>query len=345
MSDADIETGHVRDRDVEVASADSANRPGSDHFVVETGHCRTELLARRQRYIEAATADNTRRAYRSAVRHFERWGGVLPTSPDKVIRYLLEHARRLNPRTLSLRLTALRRWHELQGFPDPTASPEVRKTLRGIERVHGRPKEKARVFSMDQLRAMLDAFEQEEGLRPLRDRALLLTGCLGAFRRSELVAVRVEHLQWEPRGVVILLPRSKTDKEGHGRRKALPRGAVSLCPVTALRDWLAAARIDDGPVFRSISRWGNLGTDALTPAAVSQVLRRAAERAGLENAAELSGHSLRRSLATSAYRAGASMEAIMRQGGWTSRTVREYIEEAGEFEDNAAGVLVGSDGT
>lgn len=303
------------------------------------------LRQQEQRYLTAATADNTRRTYRSAVRQFERWGGALPADEATVIRYLLAHAETLNPRTLSLHLTALRQWHRYQGFPDPTASPQVRKTLTGIARMHGRPKRKAKAFSGQDFMAMVDVYTAQDDepadLRALRDRTLLLIAYFGAFRRSELVRIEVAHLTWEPEGLIIALPRSKTDQQGDGKLRALPYGAGALCPVQALQAWLMAADIQDGPVFRNLNRWGQLGKTALTAASVNLILKTAARAAGLPYVPAVSSHSFRRSLATGAYRAGASFESIKRQGGWKNdTTVWEYIEEAQAFEDNAAGKLL-----
>src|SRR5437016_5920896 len=98
-------------------------------------------------YIKAATSQNTRRAYQSDIRHFENWGGPLPAAPEHVIQYLLHFAQNLNTRTLSRRLVALRHWHVYQGFPDPTKQPAVIKTLAGITRTHGKPREKASPLS------------------------------------------------------------------------------------------------------------------------------------------------------------------------------------------------------
>src|SRR5580700_814413 len=94
-------------------------------------------------YIQAATSQNTRKAYRQDIQHFIAWGGLLPTTVSIIIRYLHDHADILNSRTLSRRLTALKHWHTYQEFPDPTEHPLVRKTLIGIQNTHGRPKEKA----------------------------------------------------------------------------------------------------------------------------------------------------------------------------------------------------------
>jgi integrase len=255
--------------------------------------------------------------------------------------YLLAHAQTLNPRTLSLRLTALRHWHQLQGFPDPTAAPQVRKTLQGIARLHGKPKRQAKAFRLEHLEAMISLLSISSTLKASRDRALILVGFFGAFRRSELVAVQVEQLRWEPEGVVIELPRSKTDPSGEGKLKALPYGGGGLCPVRALQHWLQTARINSGPVFRRLNRWETLLETPLHPASVTLILKAVAAQAGLNFVPQLSSHSLRRSLATSAHRAGASFESIKRQGGWSHEgTVWQYIEAAQHFEDNAASVLL-----
>lgn len=292
-------------------------------------------------YLQAATSVNTRRTYQSAIRHFESWGGLLPATESIVIRYLLEHAEKLNPRTLSLRLTALRQWHRFQKFPDPTDAVEVRKTLKGIEWIHGKPKRKAKAFRLEHLETMITFLSRSDDLKSIRDRALLLMGFFGSFRRSELTAVKVEHLAFEPEGVIITLPRSKTDQTGEGKFKALPYDEGLLCPVTALRQWLELSGIKDGSIFRGITRWNELKRDELNPASINFILKTVALKANLDFVPELSSHSLRRSFATSAYRAGASFESIKRQGGWEhDGTVREYIEEVQHFEDNAVAVLL-----
>ncbi|WP_081832521.1 tyrosine-type recombinase/integrase [Pseudomonas sp. Ant30-3] len=300
-----------------------------------------QFTQQHQRFLAAATSDNTRRTYRSAIRHFLAWGGVLPCDEVAVIRYLLSFAEVLNPRTLALRLTALAQWHRYQGFPDPTASATVRKTLRGIERVNGRPRQKAKALLLEDLERIVTCLDALEGLAALRDSALLQVGYFGAFRRNELVMLEVHYLQWEREGLRITLPRSKTDQAGEGLDKAIPFGDSICCPATALRRWLDAAQIEQGPLFRRISRWGVLGEVALHEGSVNAILAARAEAAGLSYVPEMSSHSLRRGLATSAHRAGADFLEIKRQGGWRhDGTVYGYIEEAKAFEENAAGLLL-----
>jgi len=297
-------------------------------------------------YLHAATAENTRRTYRTAIRTFERWGGLLPTTPDRIIRYLLDQAALRNPRTLALHLTALRQWHSLQGFTDPTAAPEVRKTLRGIQRAQGRPRRKATALRVEDLKGLVEALRAQQTLVAARDEALLMVGYFGAFRRSELVGISIAHLGWVPEGLLIELPRSKTDQKGEGRMRALPRGPTGFCPVAALERWLAAAGLREGPVFRAIDRWGRVAVAPLSGSNVNRILKRIGLACGYHEVPRLSSHSLRRGLSTSAARAGASFEAIKRQGGWRhDATVRGYIEEGQAFEDNAAATLLAVAGT
>ena len=133
-----------------------------------------------------------------------------------MINYLLTYAESLNPRTLSVRVTALSQWHVFQGFSDPTVQDDVRLTLRGIARSQGRPKKKARALSLSDLEAMVNHLAAKDGLIAKRDNAVLQIAFFAALRRSELVALTVANLTWEIEGLVITLPRSKTDQEGQG---------------------------------------------------------------------------------------------------------------------------------
>ena len=300
------------------------------------------LQARQRWYLEAATSENTRRSYRSAVRHFERWGGYLPTDRDTLIRYLLDYAETLNPRTLSARLTALSQWHRYQDFTDPVQDPTVRKTMKGIQHKHAQPKRKAIALRLEHVAAMIVVLEKRTAsLKKARDLALVQMGFFGAFRRSELVAIQVEDLSWEPEGLIVRLPRSKTDQEGEGLYRSLPRGNDRICPVRALKDWLKIAGIKSGSVFRPVNRWDQVQHRALNPAAINDLLKSLGKACGFDFASELSSHSFRRGLSTSAAREGVDFKAIKQQGGWKNdATVWEYIDEGRRFSDNAALTLI-----
>lgn len=291
-------------------------------------------------YIKAATSDNTRKAYRSDVRHFQGWGGRLPATTEIVVNYLQHFAGQLNPRTLARRLTAIRNWHVYQGFEDPTKSVLVEKTLRGIFRIHGQPRNKAPALTPDDLIKIVRHLSKEDSLANVRDSALLQLGFFGAFRRSELVAIQYENITWHDEGIEVLVSKSKTDQEHEGQSCFIPKGNEVLCTTRALECWLDESGIDGGPVFRRLFRSGKIDSAPLTPLSVNHIIKKHALRVGLDNAKELSSHSLRRGLATSTSQSGASMAAIMRQGRWKHvDTVVGYVEAGDSFSENAVNSL------
>lgn len=302
----------------------------------------TVLQTRHQQYLQAATSENTRKTYRSAVLHFERWGGYLPADKDSIIRYLLEHAEHLNPRTLDVRITALSQWHQYQGFNDPCQSPVVRKTLKGIRHTHGRPKQKANALRLEHLAIMLNWLNtQPDSHKKIRDLALLQIGFFGAFRRSELVSIEVKDLIWEPEGLVIKLTHSKTDQKGDGITRAIPKGRAPACPVSALKSWLDKSGINSGPVFRPINRWDHIKDKALNANAINDLLKTLGTICEFDFIPDLSSHSFRRGLSTSAAREQIDFELIKKQGGWKSdATVWEYIEEGNQLSNNAVSTLL-----
>jgi integrase len=292
-------------------------------------------------YIAAATSNNTRKAYRSDVRHYEAAGFKLPATPEAIVTYLQNYATSLNVRTLQRRLIALKHWHTYQGFPDPMVHPIVTKTMVGITRTHGKPKEKAQALSPDDLQRMVKVLHNDGSLMALRDSALLQVGFFGALRRNELVNIHYEHIKWHKEGIEILLPTSKTDQTHEGQYCTIPYGNEILCPVKALKEWLAHSGINEGAVFRRITRNDVIAEGALTPLSVNHILQRAAKAAALAHAHKLSPHSLRRGLATSAARANSPIHVIMRAGRWKQvNTVMEYIEASERFNDTAAATVL-----
>lgn len=293
------------------------------------------------RYQIAATSDNTRRAYQADIRHYETWGGQLPATTEAILRYLHAFADTLNPRTLSRHITALKQWHRYQHFPDPTEAPIVSKTLTGIARVHGKPKENAPPLLPEHLIKIVEYLLTQSTLAACRDNALLQVGFLGAFRRSELGVIKMEDIDWQPAGMEILIPKSKTDQLNAGQYCVIPNGNKQLCAVRALKIWLERAGIKDGFVFRRIHRGDTVSNSAITPDSINEILKKHALAAGIDNAKDFSSHSMRRGLATTASRDGVSLSAIMRQGRWKQvGTVMEYIEAAQRFEENAAGQVL-----
>ena len=305
----------------------------------------TRLADGTRAFLAAAQASSTRRAYRADWSHFTEWCSdlgltALPAKPETVALYLTELASSHRPTTLRRRLTVISRAHQAAGHPSPASmqQPLVSETLKGIRRTVGTAERTKRPLYTEQLRAMIRAMPGS--LQGIRDRALLLVGFAGGFRRSELVGLMIENLVIEDDGLVILLQRSKTDQEGKGRTVALPYGSSpETCPVRACRNWIDAAGISDGPLFREIDRHGRMQARALHRDSVGMIVKRAAARIGLDPA-EYAGHSLRAGLATQAYLNGANELAIMQQTGHRSlATVRKYIREGSLFRDNPAAKL------
>ncbi|MES1942343.1 Phage integrase [Salinisphaera sp. T5B8] len=266
----------------------------------------------------------------------------MPTDRDTVVRYLLARAESLNARTLDLHLTAISQWHHYQGVTDPVRDPLVRKTMEGIRRTHGQPKRKAKALRLEHIAQMVDYLRcLPDSKKKHRDIALVLTGFFGAFRRSELVAIQISDLNWEPEGLIIRLPRSKTDQQATGLARALPFGTPGCCPATAIKAWMDSAEIDSGPVFRPVNRWDQVTPRPLNPGAINDLLKTLGKACQFDFVPELSSHSFRRGLSTSAARERVDFELIKKQGGWKSdATVWEYIEEGQQLSNNASLILM-----
>lgn len=292
-------------------------------------------------YLNAATSNNTRKAYQQDIRHFMEHGGMLPSNTSNLLGYLQKFASVLKSQTLKRRLTAIKHWHTYQGFPDPTSNPLIRKTLSGISRVHGKPTMKAAALSLDQLKKMAIHLTHRNNLSDIRNRALILIGFFAALRRSELVSLKWEDIHFEDEGVTILIPRSKTDQSGEGQTCAIPYGKGELCPITAMQQWQVVSEQSSGPVFRAINKHQQIQSRALTPLSVNHILKKLAVEVELPHPATFSGHSLRRGFATAASKKGVPMVAIMRQGRWRHEgTVYGYIEEGQRYTDNAVNILL-----
>ncbi len=293
------------------------------------------------RYAQRSMAPRTQKAYQAQVGTFVAWCEdhglpATPAAPQTVAAYITSKADAgKKVATIAQGLSAIGQAHQLAGLDNPCSSAHVKKVWKGIRRTLGTaPYQKAPVLVPD-LRRMVAALP--DNLVGVRDRALLLVGFAGAFRRSELVALTVADLELTDDGLVVTIRKSKTDQEGQGRKVGVPFGSArETCPVRSLRAWLEAADLNDGPVFRAVDRHGMVASVALTGRSVARVVKRSAERAGLDPS-RFSGHSLRAGLATAAAKAGRPIHAIMAQTGHKSvGMVMTYVREARIFEENAA---------
>jgi site-specific recombinase XerD len=304
------------------------------------------LLGSARRFATAAKAPNTVRAYESDWEDFHRFCTLrqaesLPAGPWTVSAYLSHMAeeRGLKTSTILRRAAAVSQTHKAAGFPSPVLDSLVQAVLAGLRRVKGSAQQGKTALSVDAVRQMADLCGAD--LRGLRDRAVLLIGFAGGFRRSELTSLNVEDLSWQPEGVVLCIRHSKTDPTGQGQVVAIPWGkSGGSCPVAALQAWLKAAEIYSGPIFRPVDRWKEAALPRrLEDHRVATLLKELAARAGM-NTKTISAHSLRSGFATSAAEAGASERAIMEQTRHQSvQQLRRYIQRGSLFRDNAARYL------
>lgn len=304
-------------------------------------------------YRSRAKADNTREAYRSAVRAWCSWCAKhglppLPASAIHVAAFLAdERDRGLAANTLDLRRAAIRFLHRAAGVPSPTEDAHVAETLAGIRRDAPNPTKK-RAATLAVLRELLAPIPTDAtapgGLAGLRDRALLLVGFAGALRRSELAGIRVADLERTDRGFGLTLPRSK-GSQAAAVTVPLPYGRTELCPVRALSAWLAASGIAEGAVFRrlwlppTVNADGPpalpvLGTEALTTRSIGRVVQVRAAAAGFVGR-EFGGHSLKRGALSAGMELGAHAAQLRRLGRHKSFDVLgEYLEFGNLFDNH-----------
>lgn len=291
-----------------------------------------------QALIRASKADNTRLAYDAALRDFDEYCRQrrvpsLPAAPEVVVAYLEFLARGQKTATIEVKLAAIHYEHDAKGAPDPTRHPAVRAIMAGIRRTLGTAGDKKDPVTLEALRPMVATLGDD--LAGIRNRALLLVGFAGAFRRSELVALDLGDVKLQGGSVRIQIRRSKTDQAGAGAVKVIPRLDDDLCPVQALVAWLGASGIIAGALFRPIDRWGKLRASRLTGHAVATIVKAVAEAAGLDPA-QFSGHSLRAGFATQAALAHAPEWEIQEvTGHHSAQVLRGYIRDSGSGQIDA----------
>lgn len=291
-----------------------------------------------EKFVRESLSENTRRAYASDLARFEAWGGSIPANAEMIAAYLTEHAASHACNTLTRWLASLSKAHRALGAADPTKEELTRSVLRGIRRRYGRPLKQAAPLTREILFEILEVIPED--LKGLRDRALLLIGFAGGFRRSELVGLEFDDVSNEEEGLVLTIRRSKTDQIGNGRKIGVPFARGRHCPVKALRAWIKVASIEIGPIFRSINRQGVISSNALSNQAVSLVIKERLRSAGLDPSG-FAGHSLRSGFVTSAAKAGVSSWKIRQQTGHASETMlARYIRDLDILTDNAAGALL-----
>jgi integrase len=297
--------------------------------------------------MRSAKSPATLNAYRSDFADFTdfcRQNDVeaLPTSSEIVALYLVDRSTTLAAATLSRRLTAINQAHRVAGItlaPASTKNFVVAETLKGIRRTIGTARRVLSPLLSPAIRAMVECTPQ--GILGARDRALILTGFVGAFRGSELAALNRNDLEFCcDDGVLVTLRRSKTDAEASGRKVGLPWSADRvLCPVRAIEEWLTVSSCISGPLFVAVDRYSNLSDHALAPDSITRIIQRAVQRAGIRKG-DWGSHSLRAGFVTQASLNHATNAEIHHQTGHSSdRTLERYRRIHCVFAANAASSL------
>ena len=274
---------------------------------------------------------NTLRAYQSDYNDFLKFCSKnqfqsMPTQPKILALYITHLSSYSKYSTLKRRLASISVIHKTKGHYIDTKHPIIMENLMGIKRTNGSNQKGKKPLLINDLKILIKAIDQskEKDNRKIRDKALLLIGFSGGFRRSELVDIEYEDIEFVSEGVKIFVKRSKTDQSGEGMTKAIPYfDNKDFCPVIALKNWIKITDLRNGKIFN------------ISDKNVALVIKKYANYAGLESY-RYAGHSLRSGFATSTAESGAEERSIMAMTGHKStEMVRRYIKEANLFKNNA----------
>ncbi len=293
--------------------------------------------------LKSSKANNTLRAYKSDFKNFgafcaKHGFNSMPTEPKVVSLYLTHLSANSKISTLRRRLVSIGVVHKLKGHYLDTKHPVIIENLMGIKRKKGSIQTGKKPILINHLKQIINVIDEKktEKIKKLRNRTLILIGFGGGFRRTELISIDYEDIDFVEEGVKINLRRSKTDQFGEGLIKGLPYFSnEKYCPVTSLKNWLTLSKIRTGPIFRRFNKGSKLSNRRLTDQSVVLIIKDCLKLAGIENQ-NFSGHSLRSGFATVAAESGADERSIMAMTGHkTTQMVRRYIKEANLFKNNA----------
>jgi len=274
---------------------------------------------------------NTLRAYRSDYNDFLEFCSKngfqsMPTQPKILALYITHLSSYSKYSTLKRRLASISVIHKAKGHYIDTKHPIIMENLMGIKRTNGSNQKGKKPLLINDLKLIIKAIDQskEKDNRKIRDKAILLIGFSGGFRRSELVDIEYDDIEFVSEGVKIFVKRSKTDQSGEGMTKAIPYfDNKDFCPVIALKNWIEIIELKNGKIFN------------ISDKNVALLIKKYASYAGLESH-KYAGHSLRSGFATSTAESGAEERSIMAMTGHKStEMVRRYIKEANLFKNNA----------
>ena len=293
--------------------------------------------------LKSSKANNTLRAYKSDFKDFgafcaKHGFNSMPTEPKVVSLYLTHLSSNSKISTLRRRLVSISVVHKLKGHYLDTKHPIIIENLMGIKRKKGSIQTGKKPILINHLKQIINVIDEQKiaKIKKLRNRTLILIGFGGGFRRTELISIDYEDLDFVEEGVKITLRRSKTDQFGEGQLKGLPYFTnEKYCPVTNLKNWIYLSKIKTGPIFRRFAKGSILTSHRLTDQSVVLIIKDCLKKAGIENQ-NFSGHSLRSGFATVAAESGADERSIMEMTGHkTTQMVRRYIRDANIFKNNA----------
>ncbi len=280
--------------------------------------------------LKSSKALNTLRAYKADYKDFASFcikNGFkpMPSEPKIITLYLTHLSKSSKFSTLKRRLASISVIHKLSGHYIDVKHPMITENLMGIKRILGSHQKAKKPILINDLKLIINLIDKEKSeTNRFKNRALILVGFAGGFRRSELVAILYEDLDFVPEGVKIFVKRSKTDQSGEGMTKGIPYFTnPEYCPVVSLKKWIEKSEIKSGKIFD------------ISDKSVALTIKKYAALAGLDSN-KYSGHSLRSGFATSTAELGAEERSIMAMTGHkTTQMVRRYIQEANLFKNNA----------
>jgi len=294
--------------------------------------------------LQSSKANNTVRAYKSDFNDFglfcaQNGFKSLPSEPKIVSLYLTHLSTRdIKMSTLKRRLVSIGVIHKLKGHYLDTKHPIIIENIMGIKRRKGSIQKGKKPLLINSLKMIINVIDEYNKLDivKLRDRSIILMGFSGGFRRSEIVSLNYDDLDFVSEGLKINLKRSKTDQFGEGSVKGLPSfDNTKYCPVLSLKNWIQVSNINSGPLFRRFSKSSKLLENRLSDQTIALLIKKYLKLAGINNK-DYSGHSLRSGFATSAAESGAEERSIMAMTGHKStEMVRRYIKESNLFKNNA----------
>ena len=301
-----------------------------------------ELIVKMEALARASKSPATVRSYLATWDRFQRWCALrglspLPASGTTVAAFASD-LDDLAVSTIAKLIAGISEIHRLADLPSPADTREVRLVMQGLRRTRGRPPHQKKPLRVRHLKRICAGLPDD--LLGHRDRALLLLGFAAALRRSELVALNVSDLEEVEEGLLVRIPRSKTDQVGEGAVVGVPFGAsLPTCPVRSMRRWLAEAEVTDGAVFRPLGQEQQVGPGSITGRTACRAVQRCVKRIGLDPA-EYGGHSLRAGLVTEAASKGFGQLAISRQTRHKSLSaLAGYVRLGAVFEANVVAEL------